>query len=673
MRYGATAGRIVCPSTLVDDGVKTGKLFLLSPMNCVLGFLIILVLAILNVTSANAAFFEIVRENVDYLNNPASDFWFEPKCNVVMTGTFNSQTVADFQEKVKELVASSSAKESTEDSKTGLPVRQGYRALCLFSGGGDLHAALDLIPELSDWIAVVPENAVCTSACAIAFMGAGRDVGPYADLGSGSVNRREARYLHWTGQLSFHAPRLELDETKSFSEKDVIDAYDRSRMTIGRVLYRQSWDFQKGKSAADDGVPNIGNGDAVERMLSATEIDPFLPESLFFAFLVTPNARLTNVDTVEKAMLWGIQIYGLSKEDFRSNVPEFWLWQACSNLAWISCHHPDSLSNGCHLLGVSRQYFEGNSTLPYVLQRRDTSGIERKSFIAAKNASIRVDRISLGSNYQHSGHSYGSLGSHSSYSTDCGISVYKNDEDLSVKGTYQPVDPSWDLGKLDSLGISDEERQYTEKKLIPPSSENFLTLHPWMWVPMNTPLKQVEEKWETLNHLAATEDKWLSGGTYRVLNLCNFTQANLEVAVGAPEQKKVITKGWYRLGSHDCLVPDDFHFGDKFFIFARDSQGGVVKFNSDKNAESLCVPGGAVSDGGRSSNGGGRLGSFRFEKSGAPACDPSDSETSVEPFQILKTDKVLTNVVFGVLPKRAWILVPSPDEYVQAGHSAPRF
>ena len=173
-----------------------------------------------SIGSASETYFVVVPDNVDQLNDPAADYWFEPKCNIMMSGTLDLGTVAGFEKAVEELNSQSTIRPVLD--RFGMPIRKGYRALCMSSGGGDLHAALDLIPKLANWIAVVPENAICASACAIAFMGAGRDVGPYADVGRESVNRREARYLHITGQLSFHAPRLELDG-KSFTQKDVIN------------------------------------------------------------------------------------------------------------------------------------------------------------------------------------------------------------------------------------------------------------------------------------------------------------------------------------------------------------------------------------------------------------------------------------------------------------------
>ena len=53
-------------------------------------------------------------------------------------------------------------------------------------------------------------------------------------------------------------------------------------MTIGRVLYRQYWDFQQRQQKKKLGaVPDINTEDAVETMLSAADIDPFLPNPYF--------------------------------------------------------------------------------------------------------------------------------------------------------------------------------------------------------------------------------------------------------------------------------------------------------------------------------------------------------------------------------------------------------
>ena len=167
------------------------------------------------------------------------------------------------------------------------------------------------------------------------------------------------------------------------------------------------------------------------------------------------------------------------------------------------------------------------------------------------------------------------------------MSVYKNGPIISLKGTYQPIDSSWASGKLSSLKISDDEALYTEKRLIPPNSEDLTTLRPWMWLPMNTPLSQIEANWTTLSHLAAKENKWLSSNIYRVLNVCNFTEEDVIFSVGAPENNMVVTKGWYELLPFHCAVPSDFHFGNTFFIFARTLKGHVLKFGTGTDVKKL--------------------------------------------------------------------------------------
>ena len=173
-----------------------------------------------------------ILENIDYLNNPLEDMQFEPRCNIMMSGEIDSNTVTAFEEASRRLneMTHLTAGDPFEDK---LEKQPGFRALCMSSSGGKLKDALDLIRHLDRWIAVVPEGAVCESACAIAFMGAGLDAGPYGDSGTSSINRRQARYLHYTGILSFHAPTLDDLPDGPYTKEQVLKEYERSRLTWG--------------------------------------------------------------------------------------------------------------------------------------------------------------------------------------------------------------------------------------------------------------------------------------------------------------------------------------------------------------------------------------------------------------------------------------------------------
>src|ERR1700738_3915534 len=158
----------------------------------------------------------------------------QPRCNIMMSGAIDANTVTAFKEAARELEARSHLKKDNSFSPA-LEKQPGFRALCMSSSGGKLHDALDLIRELEGWIAVVPEGAVCESACAIAFMGAGLFAGPYGDVGFSSTNRRQARYLHYTGILAFHAPTLEDLPDGPYTKAQVLREYEQSRLTMGRI------------------------------------------------------------------------------------------------------------------------------------------------------------------------------------------------------------------------------------------------------------------------------------------------------------------------------------------------------------------------------------------------------------------------------------------------------
>lgn len=323
-----------------------------------------------------AAYFDIVRENIDYLNNPLEDIQFEPRCNLVMSGTIDGNTVADFENAVKELDARTTPKRDN-DVLAPLEKQPGFRALCMSSSGGRIHDALDLIPHLDRWIAVVPQGALCESACAIAFMGAGLFAGPYGDFGFSSTNRRQARYLHYTGILSFHAPTLEGLPDGTITKDQLLKEYEQSRLTMGRILFLQGWDYLTRDQPSGLGTPDLSTSESIERMLSTADVDPFLPASLFFTFLVTPNKSAFHVQTVEQALVWGLQIYGLSRKSLEEDLPEFWSWRTCENLAWMMCHNPFQLSGACNTIGVRRTTFADTSTVPYIIENRGRSGIEQ--------------------------------------------------------------------------------------------------------------------------------------------------------------------------------------------------------------------------------------------------------------------------------------------------------
>lgn len=587
-------------------------------------------------SAAIAAYVDIIPENIDYLNNPLEDMQFEPRCNLMLSGEIDGNTVSAFENAVRELNARSHLK-SAGFFEAELEKQPGFRALCMSSSGGKLHDALDLIPHLDNWIAVVPEGAVCESACAIAFMGAGLSAGPYGDVGVSSTNRRQARFLHYTGILAFHAPTLDDLSDRPYTKEQVLEEYERGRLTMGRILYLDSWDALVQKKGGGADTPDLSTNAAIEQMLSSADTDPFLPASLFFTFLVTPNKSTFRVETVEQALVWGIQIYGLSRMDFSGNLPEFWAWRACDNLGWMMCHNPYQLSAGCNTIGVNRKTFVDDSTLPYIVENRQLAGVERFSVSLSRNSVAKIERIALGNDYWHSHHAYGGTGE----AAECGISVYRNKRLIGIRAEYHPVESSWEYGRLGSSVISDDEKKWVDASRIPPEGEREKIVRPWMWLSMDTRLPDIEKKWIALHELATREAEKLDGNHYHIAEICNFGKVSLTIALGYQADGRTLAKGWYHLDNGDCFIPLSVDTGNILYVHAHDAAGHNVSAPGVLRHRVLCVKKGP---------------SFVIANAaeGNATCHDTDTNvgglTNLDFFSVATHDFV-TPIFFGFLPK----------------------
>lgn len=147
-------------------------------------------------------------------------------------------------------------------------------AVCLDSSGGALAEGVRIAEVLyqSRVSSAVPRGASCESACAVAFMGGGRD----------NSNEDEDitithRLLHPLGRLGFHAPSLGL-ERGQFTAEQLNSAFQ----------------------AALDGV------EAVLRL--ATESQIMFPQSLMVEMLSTPADKMMYIDTIYLANRWAITV-----------------------------------------------------------------------------------------------------------------------------------------------------------------------------------------------------------------------------------------------------------------------------------------------------------------------------------------------------------------------------
>jgi uncharacterized membrane protein len=616
-------------------------------------FVRLVVVAMIATTApaVRAAYFDIVPENVNYLNNPLEDIQFEPRCNLVMSGTIDGNTVADFENAVKELDARTTLKRDN-DFLSPLEKQPGFRALCMSSSGGRLHDALDLIPHLDRWIAVVPQGALCESACAIAFMGAGLSAGPYGDMGVSSTNRRQARFLHYTGILSFHAPTLEDLPDGTITKDQLLKEYEQSRLTMGRILFLRGWDILVRNQRGGAATPDLSTGDSIERMLSRADVDPFLPASLFFTFLVTPNKSAFHVQTVEQALVWGIQIYGLSRKTLDEDLPEFWFWRTCENLAWMMCHNPSQLSDGCNTIGVGRKTFADTTTLPYIIENRGRSGIEQFTQRLSSGSASEIKRIALGNNDQKSHHAYGS----GEVKAECGISLYSNHGLIGMRAEYHPTGNVWAFGQLASSLIDKTESAWLGMSRMPPEFEKQKIIRPWMWLSMDTRLPEMEKKWSALFAVAANDGERLRRDDYHILNICNLTDGPLTISAAYKTGSDIVAKGWYHLEVSNCIVPEGIDTGHTFYVHARDASGREVAVPGTISQQWFCVR---------------RNTDFSISQpEGNGACAKTNLEAddfAAFSFSRISTKEIVTLIIFGVLPKGVSVNDPQRSSFQDVG------
>lgn len=156
--------------------------------------------------------------------------------------------------------------------------------VCLEGPGGSLKEAVRIARAIAERsvITIVPEGGTCLSACAVAFMGGTIVlVEPDPKLQKGPQN---ARYLHKSATLGFHAPALQI-EAGRYSEKAVESA------------------FVAATSALADIQNKLGiylRGDSVMKF----------PYSLLGVMLNFHGNDFVYVDSVERAGAWGIGVIG---------------------------------------------------------------------------------------------------------------------------------------------------------------------------------------------------------------------------------------------------------------------------------------------------------------------------------------------------------------------------
>lgn len=181
-------------------------------------------------------------------------------CDVMLEGIITGGDT----EKLQNLVAEHPAQDPFSDI-----------SICLNSPGGELLEGIKLAHYFINHPTVIPEDGVCESACAVAFLG-----GTYPPGEGQETNERfTARRMHHTAKLGFHSPALSIQDGL-YSEKAVEKAYKLALLSIAELS-----------------------------SLRLSDID--IKESLFDIILRTPFDEMTYIDTVGQALRYDIFVPGI--------------------------------------------------------------------------------------------------------------------------------------------------------------------------------------------------------------------------------------------------------------------------------------------------------------------------------------------------------------------------
>lgn len=191
-------------------------------------------------------------------------------------------------------------------AKSGIDPASDYTDLViqLDSRGGSFSEAVDLMHLLFEHgvATYVGPDAVCLSACALAFLGGTR---------LHNDGRTRDRTLHPKGRLGFHAPSLALRSERSVPQSELNRAYSLALESMARLVEMK------------------------------TDLD--IRDSLLSTILQTKPNRMRYVETVDDANRWNIRIE-LDKKSIRGTDPN--IVRSCLNYrAWSKDHTPTPISD----------------------------------------------------------------------------------------------------------------------------------------------------------------------------------------------------------------------------------------------------------------------------------------------------------------------------------------
>jgi uncharacterized membrane protein len=290
--------------------------------------------------------------------------------------------------------------------------------------------------------------------------------------------------------------------------------------------------------------------------------------------------------------------------------------------------------------------------VPYIIENRGRLGIEQFTQRLSPSSASTIKRIALGNNYQHSHNAYGG----GDEKAECGISLYGDQRLIGMRAEYHPTENEWASGKLASSHVDDTETAWLGAWRMPPEFEGQKIIRPWMWLPMDTRLPDMEQRWIDLFALATKDAERIKRNDYHILHICNFTRAPLTVSAAYKVESDIVAKGWYNLKGFDCIVPNGIDAGHTFYVHARDASGQEVAVPGAISQQRFCVR---------------KTTDFSIRQSdGDGACSKTGTDAddlAMLSFSRIATEEMVTRIVFGSLPKGVAISDPQRNSFQDVG------
>ncbi len=274
-------------------------------------------LTVTSTPAAASAQFTIL--DTDTRNNP-SELFFKPVCNARLDGVIWGSDADIPADTGDATILKGELRKFLDEAAIYGPLPDGhFYALCLSSPGGDLLEAIEIGKLFRGWMMVIDDGNICESACSIVFMSAApRDrVFLFSEGAPG-------RFLHHRGRLGFHGPDLvfSFERATPLKPDQVVQAT--------KDAYRRALDRMRAIAFPDDRRVEL----SVKSFLGSGQLPNAMPPDLLMSFLTVPHANMFYISSVQEALSWGIEIFGVEPPPALS---ENLLASACINVAAARC------------------------------------------------------------------------------------------------------------------------------------------------------------------------------------------------------------------------------------------------------------------------------------------------------------------------------------------------